>query len=88
MRDVAEGLRSCMDALLERRRTRLGRATDKLEALSPLAALRRGYAVAQSEDGRVLRSVQQFRDGDRFRLRVVDGRVVCIVDSTESDEDG
>lgn len=77
---LAAALRAGMDALLECRQTRLVRASDKLEALSPLSALKRGYAVAQGADGRVLRRVSDFERGGRFRLRVVDGSLDCVVE--------
>jgi exodeoxyribonuclease VII large subunit len=59
------------------RRSRLGALAGKLEALSPLATLARGYAVARREDGRVLRSVDDFTVGLRFHLRVRDGSVTA-----------
>ncbi|HEX7119701.1 MAG TPA: exodeoxyribonuclease VII large subunit [Longimicrobiales bacterium] len=70
-----------------RKRERLLQAAGKLEALSPLAALRRGYAVPQADDGRVLRRAAEFEAGGRFRLRVVDGRVICRVDGVEEEAD-
>ncbi|MFP4623499.1 MAG: exodeoxyribonuclease VII large subunit [Gemmatimonadota bacterium] len=84
--EAGAALEACVGDLLEDRTNRLGRAAEKLEALSPLAALRRGYAVAQDEAGRVLRRVDDFEAGQRIRLRVVDGRVECVVEETESDE--
>ena len=84
--DAGAALEAGIDALMERRARRLGRAMDKLEALSPLAALRRGYAVAQDADGRLLRRTADFEELDAFRLRVVDGRVDCTVERTEPDE--
>jgi len=84
--DLAASLEAGVTALLERRALRLARAMDKLEALSPLAALKRGYAVAQDEDGRLLRRVADYEELDRFRLRVADGRVYCTVEGTEADE--
>ena len=83
--ELASSLEGCMATLLERRGTRLGRASDRLEALSPLAALKRGYAVPQAEDGRVLRRVSDFDAAGRFRLRVSDGRIECTVEGTEQD---
>ncbi|MDX1673818.1 MAG: exodeoxyribonuclease VII large subunit [Longimicrobiales bacterium] len=83
---LAAGLESGMQAIMERRARRLTRSMDKLEALSPLAALKRGYAVAQDADGRLLRRTADFDDVDTFRLRVVDGRVDCSVEGTERHE--
>jgi exodeoxyribonuclease VII large subunit len=62
-------------AAIRRRRDRLARVAGKLEALSPLAALARGYAVALDDEGRVLRRVGDFAEDREFALRVVDGRV-------------
>ena len=80
-----DALSACMGDGLERRRTRLGRAADKLEALSPLAALKRGYAVAQDPAGHVLRRAGDFREEQAFRLRVADGRIDCVVEHVTKD---
>jgi len=83
-RDEVEGLRDALgDAIgraLRRRAERLEAVAGRLDALSPLAALRRGYAVPLGEDGRILRSARQFERGGRVRLRVVDGRVDCRIE--------
>ncbi len=62
---------------LDRRRQRLAALGGKLEALSPLATLKRGYAVARAEDGRLLRRIADFPPGASFVLRVADGSVSC-----------
>jgi exodeoxyribonuclease VII large subunit len=84
--ELGAALEGCVGDLMEGRATRLARSAEKLEALSPLAALGRGYAVAQGPEGRVLRRVADFEEGGRFRLRVVDGRVDCEVRSTAEDD--
>jgi exodeoxyribonuclease VII large subunit len=78
-----ERLRSRGEALVETRRNRLASAVGKLEALSPLATLRRGYSVAVGEEGTVLRTTEAFSVGVPFHLRVVDGRVRCEPVSVE-----
>ena len=85
---LMSALRSSVESRLDRRADRLGRAADRLNALSPLAALGRGYAVAQDEGGKVLRRASSFEPGDRFRLRVSDGRVDCVVEGVEHDGEG
>jgi len=68
---------------IEIRRHRLVQVVGKIDALSPLSTLRRGYAVPLGEEGQLLRRAEEFREGSRFTLRVVDGRVVCeTVEST------
>lgn len=59
----------------ERRRATLATAAGRLEALSPLATLARGYAVARDEAGHTLSSVSQFEHGQTFMLTVRDGTV-------------
>jgi exodeoxyribonuclease VII large subunit len=83
--DLRDGLGSRLAVLVERRRHRLARLAGTLEALSPLAALKRGYAVAQDEEGRLLRRIADFQQGDRYRLRLVDGRVDSLVERTDPD---
>jgi exodeoxyribonuclease VII large subunit len=66
---------------LRDRRGRLDRAAGRLDALSPLGTLRRGYAVALGEEGRVLRRAEEFHPGGAFRLRVTDGNIQCRTES-------
>jgi exodeoxyribonuclease VII large subunit len=85
-RDVqgwGEALEEALQALVRQRRNRLARGAAKLEALSPLAALGRGYAVAQAPDGRLLRRAADFRPGDTFLLRVAEGRVRARTEDVE-----
>ncbi len=44
-----------------------------LEAMSPLKVLSRGFSVATADDGSVVRSADQLREGDRIKLRLADG---------------
>lgn len=60
---------------IERRQARLERAASKLDALSPLSVLARGYAMARDDSGRVLKQVGDFSAGKKFRLTVADGDV-------------
>jgi exodeoxyribonuclease VII large subunit len=54
---------------------RLTAYSARLDALSPLRVLARGYAVARDTDGQVLKRVAQLPSGKEFRLRVTDGEV-------------
>ena len=60
---------------LQRRRASLGAVASRLNALSPLAVLGRGYAVARDKDGTPLTSAQQFHASLEFDLLLHDGRV-------------
>lgn len=68
---------------------RLAAAASKLDALSPLKVLGRGYAIGYTADGGVLDSVKRVQAGDTLTLRVADGAVDCIVaDAREENENG
>ena len=71
---------------LDRRRARLGAQTSRLEALSPLAVLARGYAIAEVGDGTILRHPGQVRPGDQLSLRLARGRVDATVVRTDDQE--
>lgn len=75
-----------MERAVRGRRDRLESMAGKIDALSPLSTLRRGYAVPLEPSGRVLRSVVEFKPGGGFVLRVKDGRVRCEILGIESDE--
>ena len=51
----------------------------KLDALSPLQTLSRGYSIPTKEDGTVIRSAKEMKSGDEFVLRMKDGQTDCIV---------
>lgn len=51
----------------------------RLEALSPLSVMARGYAIAQKEDGSVIRTVRELSEGEKFELRLADGAKKCQV---------
>jgi exodeoxyribonuclease VII large subunit len=56
----------------------------RLEDLSPLAILGRGFAVCYDESGeRVLRSAADVSPGDRVRVRLAEGALGCMVENAE-----
>ena len=53
--------------------------TAKLDAMSPLKVLSRGYAMAQTEGGEILRSVGQTQPGDHLTVSLADGKLTAQV---------
>ena len=53
--------------------------TSKLDALSPLKVLTRGYALTQQKDGSVIRSVKQIRCDDLIHITLADGNITAEV---------
>ncbi len=66
---------------LEHRATHLAGLARSLNALSPLATLERGYAIAFDARQRVLASVARVLPGDALHLRVHDGTIDLRVDA-------
>lgn len=66
------------ERVTERRQARLGQLAGQLEALSPLATLARGYAVARTPEGATLSGVGDFVVGQPFDLWVRDGVVAAV----------
>ena len=68
-----------MERLTGGRRERLSSLAAALDAMSPLKVLGRGYAIARRADGKVISSVRDTAPGEKFRLRVSDGELDCLV---------
>lgn len=67
---------------VETRRAWVAALSSRLDALSPLRTLDRGYLVARGDDGRPLTSVADFVPQDEFSLVVRDGTVRARTEST------
>lgn len=50
----------------------------KLDALSPLKVLARGYAIVQS-DNKIIKSVKEAEKDDQINVRLSDGNMKCII---------
>jgi len=69
---------------LDDKRGRLAVAAASLDALSPLAVLTRGYALAQNEAGQALRDARDVEIGDSVSLRLARGVLRCRVEDAEN----
>jgi exodeoxyribonuclease VII large subunit len=74
---------------LERRRSQLSLQAGRLESLSPLAVLARGYAMLQRErDGLIVRRTQEAPDGERLRIRIAEGEIQAVAGPGDSQPPG
>jgi exodeoxyribonuclease VII large subunit len=74
-------LRAQAGSLCARKRAQLSEQAARLQALSPLAVLARGYAIALHEPtGRALLRASDARSGDTLRLRLHDGQLRARVE--------
>ncbi|KPQ21257.1 exodeoxyribonuclease VII large subunit [Halomonas sp. HL-93] len=64
-----------MQRQLETRQARLTSAARELNAVSPLAVLGRGYAIAQNEQGQVVRRADDTAPGQKLKLQLGEGRL-------------
>lgn len=79
--NVGERMQRCMDRFWTEQKSSLAEFAAKLEALSPLAILSRGYGVVANEKGTLVRSVGDVEVGDRVVLRLRDGTLKTEVKS-------
>ncbi len=91
-REVAQGFQQGalrLDAAgrphLEQARQRLGRVAEMLRLLAPQTVLERGFSISTLEDGTVVRSAGQLKDGTRLVTRLPDGSVSSVVESGKQD---
>ncbi len=76
---ITRSLVSASTASCQQASRRLAADAAKLDALSPLKVLGRGYAIAY-KDNAVVKSVAETAAGDRLNIRMADGELSCTVD--------
>jgi exodeoxyribonuclease VII large subunit len=67
------------------RLARLDRASARLQALSPLAVLSRGYALVYASDGSLLRSAANAQPGEIVRARLATGSLTAKVETVDTE---
>lgn len=75
---AARSIAAATNQRITSRRHRVGALAGRLNALSPLGTLDRGYAVARDEAGRTLSSVAEFKAKMKFVMRLHDGEVDAV----------
>jgi len=69
---------------MRRTRERIANLGRRLDGLSPLAVLGRGYSIVyQLPDGKIVTDANALRAGDGIRVEFARGRAVCRVEETE-----
>ena len=85
--NLVSRLDSALDAAMTRKKNEYLRAAAKLDALSPLKVLSRGYAIAMDEDGRAGRDSSGVRAGDKLTVRLASGALGCRVEDVYGKQD-
>ena len=65
---------------IERYKSKCMQTISKLDALSPLKTLTRGYSVVENKERKVIKSVKDVKKDDKLNLTLVDGKINVIVE--------
>ncbi|EHU4957802.1 exodeoxyribonuclease VII large subunit [Vibrio parahaemolyticus] len=76
---VEHKLLDAMDRKLLTMRHQLAIAAEKLDTVSPLATLKRGYSITQTEQGKVVTSADDVKTGDLLVTRLANGEIHSTV---------
>ncbi len=79
-------LAGSMALTLHRYREHYTSLAASLEAMSPLKVLARGYSIARTENGAVLKCASQVKAGESVSIRLHRGEVDCRVEQVRKDE--
>ena len=79
-------LLAAQSGTVAKNRQRFVAQVSKLDAMSPLKVLTRGYAMVAKEDGQIVRSVSDVKPKDPIAVRVNDGTIVATVIGGKSNE--
>ncbi len=77
-------LQSAMRTCVVQQRGRLTSVCGKLEALSPLAVLGRGYSLTSDEDGELITDSKQLRNGQKIVTRFAHGKAASTIHQTSN----
>ncbi len=78
--NAAKAMNLAAERTVQARRHRLDQLSARLDALSPLATLQRGYAIAVNEQGAAIRTIGSVEVGQKIEVRVADGRIGAAVE--------
>lgn len=69
--------------LIKDKKAQFALLAGKLDALSPLKIMERGYSVVRNSDGTIVSRLEQVKSGDMLEVSLKDGKVNCSVISTD-----
>lgn len=73
-----------MNQIIERKKNKFDRLITKLDLISPLKTMRRGYGIP-FKDNQIVRSVNQVHKGDHVKLMIEDGEIDLIVENKKGE---
>lgn len=74
-------LSTCIVKEISNKRSLLAHAAATLDSISPLATLKRGYAIATGNNEKILHRSADVSLGDHIKVRLMQGALMCKVES-------
>ena len=84
---VTDNLMRAAEETLRQKRTDLSVLAARLQAVSPLGVLARGYSVTTGESGHLIKSTSQTHWGEEIRTRLCDGIIYSVIQQIERQEE-
>ena len=85
--EMETNLTRAIEATLRQKQTRLSLLAARLQAVSPLGVLARGYSVTLGESGQLIKSVADVGWGAEIRTKLYDGTIYSVIQQVERDKD-
>lgn len=79
LNDITDDMERAIKLQIKGKQDSLAALSGKLDALSPLHVLSRGYAIAKQENGQVIRSIKDVTADDTLDVQLQDGTLACKV---------
>lgn len=81
---LSVSLAAAVSRRTEREKERLAALSGRLDALSPLAVLSRGYAAVFSASGKAVPKAAEIRENEKITVRMADASLLCTVDEKKA----
>lgn len=79
---LSKRMADVMKRRIEKEKGNLSVLCGKLDALSPLTVLARGYSITMKE-GNIIKSVKQVQNGDKLDIILSDGKIRCLAEAAD-----
>ncbi len=82
---MMQKLLTCTQTSLQQKEHAMAIAAGKLDTLSPLNTLNRGYSILMDKEGEIVRKASQTREGEQLSAQLAEGVITCRVEATSHD---
>lgn len=80
-------LTKLMQQALQKKQWEFQHKLTKIDGLSPLKIMNRGYSLAYQQDGTIIKSVDQAKEGDTIQVHLQDGQIACEIQEVKERND-